>query len=115
LMNKSLPRNLSMPSSSMARFTPVARSVVLTNATCETEGAASNPCSREGARLEDANQAAPRVVEASLRNCLRFIGLSSRDSLSEYWTPTGGRKASDEMQFSVLNVIQHTLHQSGHV
>src|SRR3954469_25649595 len=110
LMKMSLPRNFSMPSSSMARFTPAARSVVLTKATCETEGAASNPCSREGANIT-----APIVLEASLRNCLRFIGVSSRDSLSEYWTPISGRNARDEMPFSGFDVIQHAFHQSGHV
>src|SRR5882724_12671191 len=90
-MKRSLPRSFSMPSKSIARFTPAARSVVLTKATCEMEGAASNACSKEGANI-----AAPKVVEASLRNCLRFIvvPLDSLHLLDTHRRPEGkGRNA----------------------
>jgi hypothetical protein len=39
-------------------------------------------------------------VEASLRNCLRFMGISPRAIRFNYWTPLAGWNASDEMLYS---------------
>src|SRR5258708_40375295 len=72
----------------MARATPAARSVALTNATC-TGGdwaAKATPFRSEGATM-----AAPRVVEAFRKNCLRSISEAPALSI-EYLL---GRAAED--------------------
>src|ERR1051325_10498427 len=71
-MKRSLPLNLLRPGTRlMARLTPAARSVVLTNATCATAGAESKTADFSSVGVKSA---APMVAEASLRNRLRFIG-----------------------------------------